>query len=163
MRCALTHPDIVRALVLIDTQARPRRDPTRLPLYHDLVQRWIDHGLPDDVADFVEATILGEGWPGAAAWRAKWKAMAPANLLACMETLGGRDDVTARLGEIRVPALVIHGDADAAIALHLAEALAQGLPEASLTVIPGAGHAANLTHPAPVNAAIERFLARLEG
>ncbi len=160
LRCALTHPALVRALILIDTQSGGE-DPERLPQYQELTRRWIDHGLPDDVADFVEAAILGDGWAGAGAWRAKWKTMAPADLLACMETLGGRDDITGRLGEIKAPCVVIHGEADAAIALPLAEALARSLPDASLVVIPGAGHAANLTHPAPVNAAIERFLARL--
>jgi len=56
---------------------------------------------------------------------------------------------------------VIHGDADAAIPLDLAEALKRGLPHADLVVVEGAGHAANLTHPGPVNAAIERFLAKV--
>jgi len=157
LRCALTHPSIVRALVLIDTQAGVE-DPSRLPLYHQLVERWIEHDLPDDVADFVEATILGEGWPGARPWRAKWKRMKPADLLACMATLGGRDDITGRLGEITAPALVIHGDVDAAISLDLARALTHGLANAKLVVVNGAGHAANLTHPVPVNAAIEEFL-----
>ncbi len=157
LRCALTHPKIVRALVLLDTQAGVE-DPARLPLYHQLMERWIEHDLPNDVADFVEATILGDGWSGAPAWRAKWKRMAPADLRACMATLGERDDIAARLPEIGVPALVVHGDADAAISLDLAEALTGGLADARLVVVSGAGHAANLTHPAPVNAAIEAFL-----
>ena len=160
LRCALTHPGVVRALVLIDTQAGVE-DPSRLPLYHQLVERWIEHDLPGDVADFVEATILGDGWSGAPAWRAKWKRMKPANLLACMATLSGRDDITGRLGEISAPALVIHGDADAAISLDLAQALTHGLANAKLVVVKGAGHAANLTHPAPVNAAIVEFLSGL--
>ena len=56
----------------------------------------------------------------------------------------------------------MHGDADAAIELSLAEALAAGLADAELVVVPGAGHAANLTHPEAVNPAIERFLAKLD-
>ena len=59
-----------------------------------------------------------------------------------------------------MPAVVIHGDADAAVPLARAEELAHGL-RARLHVIPGAGHAANLTHPAPVNAAILNFLEQL--
>jgi pimeloyl-ACP methyl ester carboxylesterase len=161
MRCALTHPQVVRALILIDTQAGPE-DPARLPGYNELARRWMEGGLSDDIADVVEATILGKGWPGAAHWRAKWKAVTPPNLAACMQALGGRDDITARLPQIKVPALVIHGDADAAIELSLARALADGLADAKLVVVQGAGHAANLTHPAPVNAAIERFLDGLQ-
>ena len=41
-----------------------------------------------------------------------------------------------------------------------AEALAAGL-HAKLVIVAGAGHAANLTHPEPVNAAIAEFLAAL--
>ena len=35
-----------------------------------------------------------------------------------------------------------------------AQAMAAGLPHARMVVVPGAGHAANLTHPQPVNAAL---------
>jgi pimeloyl-ACP methyl ester carboxylesterase len=55
----------------------------------------------------------------------------------------------------------VHGDADAAISLDLAKALTAGLPDAELVVVPGAGHAANLTHPEIVNPAIARFLERV--
>src|SRR5581483_2759311 len=100
--------------------------------------------------------------PGAAAWREKWRRFDGVNIKGCMRTLASRDDITGRLGEIKVPALVIHGDKDAAIRLDLAEQLAAGLGNAELVVVPGAGHAANLTHPEAVNPAIERFLAGLE-
>ena len=57
---------------------------------------------------------------------------------------------------------MVHGDADAAIPLALGQALAEGLAHADLVVIQGAGHAANLTHPEPVNAAIKRFIEALD-
>jgi pimeloyl-ACP methyl ester carboxylesterase len=73
-----------------------------------------------------------------------------------------RDDITSRLGEISAPALIIHGTADAAIPVAKAETLKSGLAgPASLVTVDGAPHAANLTHPAPVNAAIKKFLADL--
>jgi pimeloyl-ACP methyl ester carboxylesterase len=161
LRCALTHPDLVRALVLIDTQAG-KEDEERLAGYLQLTDEWADSGLKDSTADIVESTILGDGWKGAGAWREKWARFGGVNVKGCMSTLAGRDDVTARLGEIKVPALVIHGDADAAISLDLAKVLAGSLPKGELVVIKGAGHAANLTHPEAVNPAIERFLAGLE-
>lgn len=162
LRCALTHPEIVRALVLIDTQAG-QEDPNALEGHMQLANAWATGGLTDDMASIIEHIILGEGWAGAAAWKAKWKATRPVNVLGCMQTLASRDDITGRLGEITVPAVVIHGDADAAISLDLAVKLTAGLPKAELVVVPGAGHAANLTHPEVVNPAIERFLAGLDG
>lgn len=160
LRCALTHPEIVRALVLIDTQAG-QEDPAALEGHMQLANAWATGGLTDDMATIIEQIILGQGWSGAAAWKAKWKAIKSVNVLGCMQTLATRDDITSRLGEIKVPAVVIHGDADAAISLELAMKLTAGLPNAELVVVPGAGHAANLTHPEVVNPAIERFLAGL--
>lgn len=45
-----------------------------------------------------------------------------------------------RLGEIAVPALVIHGDHDPLFPLPHAEALAREIPGARLVVLPGTGH-----------------------
>jgi len=160
LRCALTHPEIVRALVLIDTQAG-QEDPNALEGHMQLANAWASGGLTDEMATIIEHIILGEDWAGAAAWKAKWKTIRPVNVLGCMQTLASRDDVTGRLGEIKVPALVVHGDADAAISLDLAKTLTAGLPNAEIVVVPGGGHAANLTHPEVVNPAIERFLAGL--
>jgi 3-oxoadipate enol-lactonase len=157
LRCALTHPEVVKALILIDTQAGVE-DQERLAGYLQLTDEWADSGLKESTADIVESIILGDGWAGAGAWREKWRRFGGVNIKGCMQTLASRDDITGRLGEITVPALVIHGDADAAIDLSLARALAKGLKNAELVVIPGAGHAANLTHPEAVNPAIARFL-----
>lgn len=160
LRCALTHPQIVRALVLIDTQAM-LEDPAQMPHHQALLQDWVAHGLSDAHADVIEHTILGEGWCGASAWRDKWKAALPVNLIECFTTLGSRDDISARMPEITAPALVIHGDADRAIDLSRAMAMFEALPHARLVTVPGAGHAPNLTHPALVNPAIAQFLASL--
>ena len=57
---------------------------------------------------------------------------------------------------------MVHGTNDTAIEMPLAEALAAGLSGSGPVVpIAGAAHAANLTHPEPVNAAIVSFLAGL--
>jgi len=160
LRAALTHPEIVRALILIDTQGG-QEDPERLKGHMQLAETWAEHGLSDQLAGVIEGIILGENWSGAEAWKAKWRKIKPVNMLGCMNTIATRDDVTPKLGQIKVPALVVHGDADAAIEFSLAETLAAGLGDAKLVVVPGAGHAANLTHPAVVNPAITSFLASL--
>ena len=55
--------------------------------------------------------------------------------------------------------MVIHGEADLAIPLPKAEALCQGIEDCrELIVVPGGGHAVNLTHPEPVNQALDRYL-----
>jgi pimeloyl-ACP methyl ester carboxylesterase len=58
--------------------------------------------------------------------------------------------------------MVIHGEADASISLEIGRNLADGLPNAEFVIVPGAGHASNLTHREHVNPQIERFLAALD-
>jgi pimeloyl-ACP methyl ester carboxylesterase len=58
--------------------------------------------------------------------------------------------VRERLGEIRVPTLVIHGDADPLVPYPNGQALATGIPNAKLSTYPGVGHL-------PIIEAAERF------
>jgi pimeloyl-ACP methyl ester carboxylesterase len=160
MRAALTHPEIVKALILIDTQAG-QEDPATAAGYDALIQGWLANGLSDDTANFIESVILGAGWSGAEYWKAKWRKFDGHNVVGCMECLGSRDDITGRLKDIKVPTLIIHGDADAAINLSLAQVLNREIAGSELVVVPGAGHAANLTHAEVANPAIERFLAKV--
>lgn len=160
LRAALRHPEAVRALVLIDTQALPE-DPRKMAGHEALMKTWLEHGLSDAAATMIETIILGQGWAGAAEWHAKWKRMQPGDLLACFTTLASRDDISDAVARIPVPALVVHGEADQAITLDRAQAMAARLPHSVTVVVPGAGHASNLTHPQPVNAAMADFLARL--
>lgn len=157
LRAALRHPQLVKALILIDTQARPE-DPARLPLYEQLINAWATQGMNDQLAATIEQIILGNGYADAASWKAKWKQQRPDNLRQIFHTLGARDDISDAIRAIEVPALAIHGDADAAIPVSSAQDMATRLPNARLVTIASAGHAANLTHAAEVNPHIEAFL-----
>jgi 3-oxoadipate enol-lactonase len=158
LRFALRYPERAIGLVLVDTQSG-LEDPEKLPQYEMMTDVWATDGPSDMIADAVAAIIIGPNRPESAAWVAKWKARPKESVRQIFGTLVTRDDITARLGEITAPALVVHGEEDLAIEIPLAEALAAGLPNARpLVRVPGAGHAANLTHPGPVNAAIAGFL-----
>lgn len=160
LRCALTHPGLVRALVLIDTQAL-QEDPAKMAGHEVLIKAWLEGGLSAEMADMVAHIILGDGWTGTPQWQAKWRQFTVPNLLQCFTTLGSRDDISGRIGAISVPALVVHGTLDHAIDLACAQAMADALPNATMVQVPGGGHASNLTHPEPVNAALAAFLAKL--
>lgn len=157
LRCALTHPSIVRALILIDTQAQVE-DAEKTAGYQPMIETWATQGLTDEIAETIATIILGAGWYGSDQWKDKWRDWLPQNLQAAFQALVSRDDISDRLANIAAPALVIHGDADLAITMDRALDMASRLPDAELVTVAGAGHAANLTHPEPVNAAIERFL-----
>jgi pimeloyl-ACP methyl ester carboxylesterase len=70
----------------------------------------------------------------------------------------GAIDLTAQLPNIRVPALVIHGEDDAVVPVSTARELARAIPGAQLVLIERAGHVSNQEQPATFNAAVRAFL-----
>jgi len=156
LRVALTSPERVRALVLLDTESGVPT-PEAMAAEQGMADMWLSVGPVDQLADAVASLIIDEPAENAK-WILKWQARPKETLRLPMECLHGREDITARLGEITCPALVVHGTADHSIEMEKAEILAACLPGAGQVVkVPGA-HAANLTHPAAVNAAILEFL-----
>jgi 3-oxoadipate enol-lactonase len=161
LRFALAHPKRTAGLVLIDTQSG-REDPEKTTQYDLMHEVWVGSGPSDQLLEMVAAIIIGNRRPESAVWVDKWKARELESLTRIYRTLMDRDDVTERLGEIRAPALVIHGTDDVAIDLAIGEQLRARLPGSrDMIRVDGAGHASNLTHPEHVNRAIEDFLASL--
>ena len=66
--------------------------------------------------------------------------------------------VDDRLGRIRVPTLVVWGDADAAVSQAQMDTLVRGVPDAGLLVLPGAGHYGYLDAYDTYAAAVVSFL-----
>jgi len=157
LRAALTAPERVRALVLIDTQAGVE-DPQRLPAYRQMQQTWLEVGPVDELVETIANLIVGDPELNQV-WIEKWRRLSPESMRTPADCLFERDDITDRLGEIECPALVIHGTADVSIEMPLAEQLCAGLAGCSGVVrIEGGTHASNLTHPAEANAAMLSFL-----
>lgn len=156
LRAALTHPDAVRAVVLLGSQGGVE-DPALMPGYHAMVENWAKNGLSPETAATISHIIGGPGFDGAP-WREKWARVTPANLLQIFHTLGSRDQILDKLGQVKVPVLVVHGDSDAAITLERARVTHDALPNSRMVVIQGGGHAANMTDAPAVNAAIRDFL-----
>ena len=158
LRAALTAPDRVEALILVDTQSGVEAPETVEP-YNQLHAAWVEHGAVA-VQDIIAGIILGPGdWSD---WFAKWGAMAPDQFTAAFNCLMHRDDITGRLGEISCPALIVHGTADVAIPMEKAEVLRDGIAgPTTLVPVEGGPHATNMTHPAETNRAIVQFLAAL--
>ena len=160
LRAALTAPERVRALVLIDT-ASDNDGPETLAAYRGMVDAWVTNGPTDDLANIIANIIIAEPTENAK-WIAKWKARPKELMVHSSGCLLDRDDITARIGEITCPALIIHGTHDTAISPERAEALRKGLRNADDIVwVEGAAHASNLTHPQIVNPPLRAFLERV--
>jgi len=157
LRVALLDSDRVRGLILLDTQAGPE-DAEVIPLYQSMIDDWVANGPSDEVADASAALIIGDD-DLSATWTEVWRSRPAESLRNPGRALLERESIADRLGEITVPALVVHGTADASISMDKAEALAAGLAgSAGVAVIEGGTHAANMTHPGTVNDAILAWL-----
>ena len=167
LRLALKRPEMVRALVLIDSSAGPE-DPDRLAGYRQLADV-LRHGSDEErrqIAATAGTIMYGEPWREAEpeALQSEIEIMLAhprEGLYAAAHSVFDRDDVTDRLGEISVPTLVICGELDDATVPQRSEALVEHIPGAELVMVPDAGHHSPIENPGPVTDAIERFLARL--
>ena len=155
LQCALTHPERVRALILSSTATQTVHVPAALT---SLVTFLGTEGLTylqqmltrHDTAPAVQAPGPG----------------APVEPLAgILQTylahhLHG-DQLASRLQDITVPALILHGTADAEIPFGEAEYLHAGLPTSTLIPFVSGGHSIMVTHAEPYRQAIIDFLRTL--
>ena len=118
LRAALTQPERVKALVLLDTQSGAEEEAV-LVGFRQMRETWLTAGPVDELAEIIANLIIAEPTENAK-WISKWKAR-PKELFAEPSTcLFDRDDITSRLGEITCPAFIAHGTADTAITLESA-------------------------------------------
>ncbi|HTU01609.1 MAG TPA: alpha/beta fold hydrolase [Candidatus Sulfotelmatobacter sp.] len=157
---ALEHPADVSALVLADTnstlpaEVRPaiaERGEAALrggmaSVVDMTLERWFTRGfMGSEVVARCRERLLKDDVRG---WAASWRAISEV-------------DTHPRLGEIRVPTLVLTGEADVSAPVARAQAMAAAIPGASLYIVPGAPHMAPLEQPQLFNAAVLKFLETL--
>ncbi|MEZ5119899.1 MAG: alpha/beta hydrolase [Candidatus Nanopelagicales bacterium] len=161
IRAALRYPDRVRALVLADTGAGAQgivnrvkitvlspawRTPARRLLVSQVVNVLFGSTARRDQPDLV------------ATWRDRFLAQDAASMMTIGHALVHRDDVTARLTEIRVPTLVIVGEQDIDPGVDASVALAARIPGAQFVALPDTGHLAALEKPDTFGVALLRFV-----
>jgi len=93
--------------------------------------------------------------------RALLAAAPPAGVAWSQRAMAARPDAGAELARIAVPAAVVVGEEDGLTPPAAARAAASALPDAVLTVVPGAGHLSPLEAPDDVAAALLALLLRV--
>lgn len=76
---------------------------------------------------------------------------------------GLRTTFVPRLGEVRAPTLILHGEADQAVPVAAARRAHAALPGSMLQILPGCGHWLPRDCPGPFLAAVDRFLGDHDG
>jgi 3-oxoadipate enol-lactonase len=157
LRVALRHPKRVRALVLMSTSGIRDTEQVRAG-YAQVRDLWSTPGAQENIVQMYSGVIIGDS-RFYEPWLERWRQVSPAAFAASINNLRDRDDIQDRLGEIRCPALVIHGSADLAILPSEGGRLHEALSGSTRFVpIPGAAHAPNMTHPPLVNTPLLEFL-----
>jgi pimeloyl-ACP methyl ester carboxylesterase len=149
----LTHPEMVRALVICDSGPGYRNAEARAAWNkraHDRAAELESKGLE---------VLAGRSREMREAMGHHASAQGLAHSARGMLAQEG-SDVIDGLGSIKVPTLVIVGDQDQPF-LAPCEYMAKKIPGARLEVIPGAGHSSNLDQPAIFNRVLGDFLASL--
>ena len=82
----------------------------------------------------------------------------PQGLAAALRGMACRSDMTSRLGEIDVPALVLCGTSDVISPVSEMQSIAAAMPDCRFVEIAEAGHMAPMENPAAVNRALCAFL-----
>lgn len=162
---ALAYPDRLTGLVLFGAAAPagfglPWNGPDAFP--SNMVQIAREHGL-DSMKTMFAGHPVGKGivlgTEGADIMIAMFGAYDGRDILNSKPTANATPapDIK-RLGEVKVPALVITGEMEMPYFKIVSDALAYGIPNAVRAVIPGGGHSVHLQQPALFNAEIKKFL-----
>lgn len=155
---ALRRPERISALVLVDSldlRGIPAGDNDK-----DMFLVGLQHDYPRALEGFINACVVEADCDHIKSWgrhilnRATQEAAIA--LYKLSRTINLRDD----LSRIAPPTLILHGDADRLASVESARWLAEMIPQATLRIIPGAGHVPILTRPDVVAREIEQFCAQ---
>ncbi|WP_033262117.1 alpha/beta fold hydrolase [Amycolatopsis vancoresmycina] len=145
---AIDHPDRLRSVTsIMSTTGDPavgQAEPWALALLTRPPASTREQALADSVEGYRK--LGSPGYPDDEAFllaKAQLhydRARHPVGTLRHAAAVVASGDRTSRLRDVRLPALVVHGDADPLIDVSGGKATAEAIPGAELVVIPGMGH-----------------------
>jgi pimeloyl-ACP methyl ester carboxylesterase len=151
LELALAHPDRTRGLVLVDTGPGYRNDQAR--------EGW--NRMANRYAEDLETKGLA-GVPGGEELSASVHSSATGLAIGARQVLTQTDShVIDGLPSIEAPTLVVVGDQDEPF-LKGSHYMADKIPNATIAVIQGAGHAPPVSHSDEFNTVLRTFLERLD-
>ncbi|MEZ4771469.1 MAG: alpha/beta hydrolase [Caldilineales bacterium] len=154
LHAAIMQPERFTGLVLVD--ALYHRPAPQAP---DPFVLGLQANFEATVAWFVDACVPE---PDSAVVR-RWgrQILARSGQEAAIRLYQSMDGIDMRpvVGDIALPALIIHGEQDALVPLEAACSLAEAIPNSRLVVLPDTGHVPTVTRPAEVAAAIDEYFA----
>ena len=165
-RLAMTRPDLLHRLALVDTRAGAEPLGKRLQYYLMLAFVRL-FGYRSLVMDRVMPIMFGPAFRGDPAHRAdleRWRTVIAANdrrgVFRTGVSIFSRADVLGRLPEIDTPTLLVVGEDDIATPPATARDADERLSRSELVVVPESGHSAPIEQPEAVSRALAGFFER---
>jgi len=162
MDCLRQRPDLVRALVLIDTNhlaESPERREARVPQIARALAGELDTVLIDEMKPLYLAPANRADEALLALVLDMARKLGPDVFAAQSNALAARRDYTAVLDAWRGPTLLLCGEHDALCPPSRHRDMQALMPQAELVVLPDAGHLPTLETPETLSPVLERFLA----
>ncbi len=159
---AARRPEVVSALVLVDTRAEADDEAARTGRSR-AIETISSHGLGAFLDDFLPRLVA----PGTSAvitqeLRKIADRQRPSSVISALEALRGRPDRRDDLPGIACPTLVIVGELDALTPPTAATTISRGIPGARMATLAGAGHLTALERPGDTALLVETFLNGLD-
>jgi 3-oxoadipate enol-lactonase len=158
---ARRHPGRMRGLVLADTRAEadsPEARTNRSLLAERVRREGVEAIVEAFLPRLLGATSQAERPEVVERVRGMMAATPVRGVIDALAGLGARGDSTPTLRQINVPTLVLCGDEDEITPPAGSRAMAAAIPGARLTLLPGAGHLANMEVPEAFNGELSAFL-----
>ena len=159
-----SRPDFFEGLVLANTRAGADSPEARANRRNMLAL--VDREGPSGVAREMMPKLIGnttkETNPEVEAnVRRLIKQQSPVAVRSAIHRMMHRNDSMALLAQVSVPTLVITGEEDEMIPVDESRKMAAAISGATLVIVPGAGHLANMEQPDAFNHALSAFLGTL--
>ena len=177
LRLALSHPQLVPALVLVDSSGlgksvSPALSHLTVPLYGDVAINWCKTSLGAKQRAWARAALLfARPLQVPKVWLAEQERMAllPGFLEAALSSLrtqldifGQRDVLLDSLGQLQMPTLVLWGTNDLVLPKDQAIAAVSRLQQGHLALIPECGHIPHVERPELFTQELSKFLASVD-
>ena len=159
---ALNHPSRLRGLMLIDTRAAAD-SPEAAKGREETARAVLDAGHPRAVVEAMIPKLFGKSTlkdhpERVDPMRAEMEKTSASGVAGALRGMAIRPDRRGDLARITVPTLVVVGKEDVIAPPDEARAIAEGLPDGRLEVVPDAGHLSPLENPQAFNEVVLRFL-----
>jgi len=161
----LTHPEMVRALILVDTTAQQPAS-TDMAERARLVQIALTQGMEAVFEEMLRASLLaGELAETNSAYIEKWREQflltSVEGYVYCAQAMHDRRPLLDELYRIQVPTLIVCGALDEPF-LEPSCQMHERIAGSELAIIPGSGHVPTIERPQEFNHIVASFLARVE-